>query len=248
MVVWRNIQNIYNDKDGFWFLLLRPDVLGCLGGGRITCGCCSRTPAADLHSASAFLPNLLLKLHTDLHLHLLQRLWLQVWFNTHYTVCTAPTAARTHSCLCARTQHRAHPQARSQHVILMMRCAMPHYRHTQLCSCSTIDGPGAFFTSLDPPGVMLRHKVPAVLKKNTFTNIILGLLTAPRLHRAGNTSFVTTCSAERRSQISLVDIFMHQTSCYSEFFRLFITPAPTTTWLQHLILNTADASKRFKIW
>lgn len=38
---------------------------------------------------------------------------------------------------------------------------MPHYGHTQPCSYSTIDGPGAFFTSLAPPGVMLRHKVPA---------------------------------------------------------------------------------------
>lgn len=57
--------------------------------------------------------------------------------------------------------HRAHPLALSQHVILMIRCGMPHYRHTQLCSYSTIDGPGAFFTSLYPPGVMLRHKVLA---------------------------------------------------------------------------------------
>lgn len=59
------------------------------------------------------------------------------------------------------THHRAHPLAQSQHVILMKRCGMPHYRHTQLCYYSTIDGPGAFFTSLNPPWVMLGHRVPA---------------------------------------------------------------------------------------
>lgn len=69
--------------------------------------------------------------------------------------------------------HRAHPLALSQHVILMMRCGMPHYRHTKPCSYSTIDGPGAFFTSLDPPGVMLRHKVRAhhTMQQNTHSQI-----------------------------------------------------------------------------
>lgn len=64
------------------------------------------------------------------------------------------------------THHRAHPLALSQHVILMMRCGMPHYRHTQPCSCSTIDGPGAYFNSLDPPGVMLRHKYQQTTQRN----------------------------------------------------------------------------------
>ena len=70
------------------------------------------------------------------------------------------------------THHRAHPLALSQHVILMMRCGMPHYRHTQPCSYSTIDGPGAFFTSLDPPGVMLKHKVPAHTHTHTHTHTL----------------------------------------------------------------------------
>lgn len=92
--------------------------------------------------------------------------------NTHYTVCIAlaPTCTRSYFIL----EHtRAHPLALSQHVILMMRCGMPHYRHTQPCSYSTIDGPGAFFTSLDPPGVMLRHKVPAhhTTQQNTHSKM-----------------------------------------------------------------------------
>lgn len=57
------------------------------------------------------------------------------------------------------THHRAHLLALSQYVILMVRCGMPHYRHTQPCYRSTIDGPRAFFTSWDPPGVMLGHEV-----------------------------------------------------------------------------------------
>lgn len=55
----------------------------------------------------------------------------------------------------------------------MMRCGMPHYRHTQPCYYSTIDGPGAFFTSVDPPGVMLRHKVTAHYTTQQNTHALL---------------------------------------------------------------------------